>query len=73
MSSMLVASYFFGFLSDKIGRKKSSIVALLMVTVGQLLSSFMPEYISFTVLRFVTGCGRFFLFIIDKYYKKYYW
>ena len=58
MSSMLFASYFFGTLSDKIGRKRTSFIALLMVAGGLLLNAFMPEYISFTVSRFITGFGK---------------
>ena len=59
MSSNLVSSYIFGYLSDKIGRKKSTLIALLMVAGGVILSSFMPEYISFTIIRFITGFGMY--------------
>ena len=59
MSAMFFASYAFGTLSDKIGRKKTSFIALLMVATGILVSSFMPEYISFTIVRFITGFGKF--------------
>ena len=58
MSSMFVASYVFGILSDKIGRKLTSMVGLLLVGSGLLASAFMPEYISFTVSRFITGFGE---------------
>ena len=57
MSANLFSSYTFGYLSDKIGRKKSTQIALLMVAGGVIISSFMPEYISFCVLRFITGFG----------------
>ena len=59
MSALLFASYVFGTLSDKIGRKKTSFIALVMVGGGLGLSAFMPEYISFTILRFITGFGKF--------------
>ena len=62
MSSNLVSSYIFGYLSDKIGRKKSTLIALLMVAGGVILSSFMPEYISFTIIRFITGFGMYMSF-----------
>ena len=58
MSSLLVASYAFGTLSDKIGRKKTSFIALFMVAAGIMTSSFMPEYISWTIVRFITGFGE---------------
>ena len=48
----------FGALSDLIGRKPASIIALLVNAVGLLLSAFMPEYISFTLARFITGIGK---------------
>ena len=70
MSSLLVASYAFGILSDKIGRKKTSFIALLMVALGILISSFMPEYISFTVSRFITGFGKYAKLFIMKCLKK---
>jgi OCT family organic cation transporter-like MFS transporter 4/5 len=59
MSALLVSSYVLGTLSDKIGRKKTSFISILMVAVGILISSFMPEYISFTVVRFFTGFGAY--------------
>ena len=59
MSAVFVASYMFGTLSDKFGRKKTTFIALLILSVGILTSSFMPEYISFTVLRFITAFGEF--------------
>ena len=62
MSSLLFASYVFGTLADKIGRKKTSFIALLMNGGGIFISSFMPEYISFTITRFITGFGEFFEF-----------
>ena len=70
MSSLLVASYAFGILSDKIGRKKTSFIALLMVALGILISSFMPEYISFTVSRFITGFGKYANTIYNEMFKK---
>ena len=55
---MLFASYLFGALSDKIGRKKASFIALLLNGGAILISSFMPEYISFTIVRLITGFGK---------------
>ena len=57
MCALLVGSYFFGFISDKLGRKVALIISLVVVFVGLLLGAFMPEYISFTTARFITGFG----------------
>ena len=65
MSAVFVGSYMWGTLSDKFGRKKTSFIALLILSVGILTSSFMPEYISFTVLRFITALGEYSRTIID--------
>ena len=70
MSAMFFASYAFGTLSDKIGRKKTSFIALIMVATGILVSSFMPEYISFTIVRFITGFGKFRNKLVGSYIQK---
>ena len=59
MSAMLFGSYGFGSLSDKIGRKPTSIIALFAVAAGLLSTTFMPDYISFTISRFITGIGKY--------------
>ena len=59
MGGLLVGSYLFGALSDLIGRKKASFVALLVTSIGLLCTAFAPEYISFSIARFVTGIGRY--------------
>ena len=58
MSSMLFASYVFGILADKLGRKITSFIALVLVGAGLLANGFMPEYISFTISRFIVGFGK---------------
>ena len=59
MSAMLVGSYVYGTLSDKIGRRITAVIALLNVALGLLSTAVMPEYISFTISRFVTGVGKY--------------
>ena len=58
MSALLVGSYVFGFISDKLGRKIAAITSLLVIAIGLLVGAFMLEYISFTAVRFITGFGR---------------
>ena len=58
MFALLVGSYLFGALSDKLGRKKAATIALLVNAIGLLGTAFMPDYISFTIARFITGLGE---------------
>ena len=57
MSAMLVGSYVFGYLADRFGRKITSVLALFITGSGLMLGAFMPEYISFTTTRFISGFG----------------
>ena len=58
MCALLVGSYIFGALSDLIGRRRAATIALLVNSIGLLATAFMPEYISFTIARFITGIGE---------------
>ena len=58
MSAMLVGSFVYGYLADKLGRRPASIMALFNVASGLLATAFMEDYISFTILRFITGIGK---------------
>ena len=71
MTAMLVGSYIYGALSDKFGRRVASLTSLLNVAVGLLLTAFMPEYISFTVSRFISGLGKTSSFYKFKALKLY--
>ena len=57
MCALLAGSYLFGSLSDLIGRKKALTIAALVNGVGLLMTAFMPNYILFTIARFITGLG----------------
>ena len=57
MSALLVGSYIIGYISDKLGRKIALILSQLIIAVGLIMGAFMPEYISFTIARFITGLG----------------
>ena len=58
MFALLVGSYIFGTLSDLIGRRKAATIAVLVNSTGLLATAFMPDYISFTIARFITGIGE---------------
>ena len=55
---MLVGSFVYGYLADKLGRRPASIMALFNVASGLLVTAFMEDYVSFTILRFITGIGK---------------
>ena len=54
---MLVGSYVYGYLSDKIGRRYTSCIALFNVASGLLFTAFAPNYVLFVLSRFITGAG----------------
>ena len=58
MGAMFSGSIIYGTLSDRIGRKKTAFIAQLNVSIGLLLTAFMPNYISFAISRFITGVGK---------------
>ncbi|XP_055385057.1 synaptic vesicle glycoprotein 2A-like [Condylostylus longicornis] len=55
MIGMLFGSYFWGCLASTKGRKITLFVSLLMNGIFDILSIFMPNYISFTITRFFVG------------------
>ncbi|CAH2268512.1 jg3772 [Pararge aegeria aegeria] len=52
---VLLGSVMFGFLSDRYGRKYTFLVSITSVIVTGFAVSFPPDYITFTVLRFLLG------------------
>ncbi|KAK3878474.1 hypothetical protein Pcinc_016892 [Petrolisthes cinctipes] len=64
MVGMLVGSYLFGDLSDRLGRKRVFLSALvLMVCVG-LGQAAIPYYLAFTFLRFILGASLQGVFLV---------
>lgn len=53
MTGVLVGSYVFGDLSDKFGRKKAFMLALLIQVVFGLIAAISPEFITYTICRMV--------------------
>ncbi|CAH0554072.1 unnamed protein product [Brassicogethes aeneus] len=52
---ILISSLFWGYLSDKKGRRTLICKTLFMTFLASALSSFMPSFWGFVVLRFITG------------------
>ncbi|XP_069171909.1 organic cation transporter protein isoform X2 [Procambarus clarkii] len=64
MMGMLVGSYLFGDLSDRLGRKPvflSALVLMVVVGVGQAI---IPDYFAFTTLRFILGASLQGVFLV---------
>jgi MFS family permease len=53
----VIGGALFGWLGDRVGRKQSLQLTLLMFAVGSIASAFAWNYWSLAILRFVTGIG----------------
>ena len=51
----MVGAMLFGFVSDRFGRKKAFVSALLVQCVAGCLTAFSPNLVVFTILRFIVG------------------
>lgn len=56
-AGLLIGAYATGVLSDRIGRKKSLILAIVIYSIGSLLSGLVQEPILYGISRFLTGLG----------------
>ncbi|CAL1541892.1 unnamed protein product [Lymnaea stagnalis] len=63
MAGVLVGSFVFGLVSDKIGRKKAILMSLVFHSVAAICTAFSPNFPVFAFLRFVTGLGDVGLFM----------
>ncbi|XP_034835712.1 organic cation transporter-like protein [Maniola hyperantus] len=52
---VLIGSVVFGFLSDRYGRKNTFLASIIAVILIGFAASFAPDYITFTILRFLLG------------------
>jgi len=52
---VMFGAILFGFLSDRYGRKKSFVAALVIQAVVGCATAFSPDFYLFTALRFIVG------------------
>jgi len=55
---MLIGAFVFGFLSDKIGRKKALVLSLLTMGIFTPLTSFARDWITLSIVRLLAGTGN---------------
>ena len=54
----MVFATLFGYIGDRYNRKWVMVFGIFMWTVATLLGSFMPDYVSFMVMRALVGIGE---------------
>ena len=57
MIGLGIGSFFFGLLSDRIGRRHTLLIAILLCSGGSLAGSIVPNYWSYAILRIIVGAG----------------
>ncbi|XP_046963293.1 organic cation transporter protein-like [Vanessa cardui] len=79
MLGFVLGASFFGWLSDRFGRRKAIISSSVLNIVSMIPTSFAPDYWTFTVLRFIVGfasggsfivCVPIIMEIIGKRYRE---
>jgi MFS family permease len=53
----VLGAVLFGYLTDRLGRKKLFLVTLATYSLATVASAFSWNYLSFSIFRFFTGCG----------------
>ena len=51
MVGLMIGSFGCGWMADRVGRKKTLFVSILLSSVGSLVGAFMPEYYSYLMTR----------------------
>ena len=64
MFGFLIGSTLAGILADKIGRKKTLIIGIVISSATILIQSFLKNFWAYAILRFITGVAAKSLFMI---------
>jgi len=64
MAGVLAGSYFFGWLSDKLGRKVSFFISVVVQAIFGILSGLVPSYWGFIILRCIVGATTSGVFLV---------
>ena len=64
MAGVLIGSYLFGYLSDKLGRKFSFFISVVIMAIFGVASGLVPDYYSFIILRCVVGATTSGVFLV---------
>jgi MFS family permease len=57
LAGAVLGAILFGYLTDRLGRKKLFLVTLATYSLATIASAFSWNYLSFSFFRFLTGCG----------------
>lgn len=57
LAGAVLGAILFGYLTDRLGRKKLFLVTLATYSLATVASAFSWNYLSFSIFRFFTGCG----------------
>jgi MFS family permease len=57
LAGAVLGAILFGYLTDRLGRKKLFLVTLATYSLATIASAFSWNFLSFSIFRFLTGCG----------------
>jgi MFS family permease len=57
LAGAVLGAILFGYLTDRLGRKRLFLVTLATYSLATIASAFSWNYLSFSIFRFFTGCG----------------
>jgi len=57
LAGAVTGAILFGYLTDRLGRKKLFLVTLATYSLATIASAFSWNFLSFSIFRFFTGCG----------------
>ena len=68
MAGMLIGSFGFGYLSDKLGRRTTLLISSIVLAGGGTISALLPAkesmFTLFALCRFISGCGHVGMFMM---------